>query len=564
MPPVAYIWGRQVYCEGSGCGVQIPIIRSLCLAKRGNSSIGLKLSYDEKSHSVAVRIVSGQSRFGHGTVKRGSVTCPACGHTIPVVRVREQLRSNEGGSDSSRLLAVVCRTNDGKTYHSPTDTDFLSIEKTRKVINRADVLPPIELPLMSGVFNVPIYGITRWDLLFSSRQLLTVKVFGEEIETICTNQTVVHRDRNRSLALKVLLLLTLGKYLDFRTTLCGWISTGEKIGHTFGRQALGMIFDWTEGTPFGDMSGSWKRCYEAVDRVIRREASALDHEAIVEYADACEHPLPDDSSAAVITDLPYYNAVPYADLSDFFYVWLQPHLRNNFPSLFQESITPKDRELCEMKGWDPIRYPHKDANFYESGMLKALTEARRVCRPEGIAVVVFAHKTTTGWKTLLSALIDAGWVVTGSWPIDTERAGRLRAMKSAALGSSVHLVCRPRKNSDGSLRTDDIGDWRDVLSELPKRIHDWMPRLAKKGVVGADAIFACLGPALEIYSRYSSVEKASGEKVELKEYLEQVWAAVSREALKMIFEGADASGFVRRRAPHSHVALDSANGCKWQ
>ena len=111
------------------------------------------------------------------------------------------------------------------------------------------------------------------------------------------------------------------------------------------------------------------------------------------------------------------------------------------------------------------------------------------------------------------------------------------------LASSIHLVCRPRENPDGSLRTDNIGDWRDVLAELPKRIHDWMPRLAKEGVVGADAIFACLGPALEIYSRYSSVEKASGEKVELKEYLEQVWAAVSREALKMIFEGADASGF---------------------
>lgn len=144
---------------------------------------------------------------------------------------------------------------------------------------------------------------------------------------------------------------------------------------------------------------------------------------------------------------------------------------------------------------------------------------------------------------MLQAIVDAGWVVTASWPIDTERQNRQRAIGSAALQSSIHLVCRPRENSDGSLRTNYIGDWRDVLTELPKRIHDWMPRLAEESVVGADAIFACIGPALEIYSRYSSVEKASGEKVELKEYLEQVWAAVSREALKMIFEGADASGF---------------------
>ena len=158
-------------------------------------------------------------------------------------------------------------------------------------------------------------------------------------------------------------------------------------------------------------------------------------------------------------------------------------------------------------------------------------------------MIVFAHKTTAGWESIIAALIEAGWVVTGSWPIDTERVGRLRAMKSAALGSSVHLICRPRENLDGSVRTDAIGDWRDVLEELPQRINDWLPRLSAEGVVGADAIFSCLGPALEIFSRYSRVEKASGDEVTLKEYLEHVWAAVSREALNMIFTGADASGF---------------------
>jgi len=130
-----------------------------------------------------------------------------------------------------------------------------------------------------------------------------------------------------------------------------------------------------------------------------------------------------------------------------------------------------------------------------------------------------------------------------SWPIDTEMGSRVNAMGTASLASSVHIVCRPRENPDGSVRTDEVGDWRDVLAELPRRIHDWMPRLAEEGVVGADAIFACIGPALEIFSRYSRVEKASGETVALKEYLEQVWAAVAKEALTMIFRGADATGF---------------------
>src|SRR5439155_14387552 len=136
-----------------------------------------------------------------------------------------------------------------------------------------------------------------------------------------------------------------------------------------------------------------------------------------------------------------------------------------------------------------------------------------------------------------------GWIITGSWPIDTEREARVSAQGQARLASSVHLVCRPRENPDGSVRANEIGDWRDVLQELPHRIHEWMPRLAEEGVVGADAIFACLGPALEIFSRYERVEKASGETVALKEYLEQVWAAVAKEALTMIFTGADTTGF---------------------
>ena len=144
---------------------------------------------------------------------------------------------------------------------------------------------------------------------------------------------------------------------------------------------------------------------------------------------------------------------------------------------------------------------------------------------------------------MLNALISSGWTITASWPIDTEMGNRLRAQNSAVLASSVHLVCRPRENIAASGNPMEIGDWRDVLQELPVRIHDWMPRLAAEGVVGADAIFACLGPALEIFSRYSRVEKASGETAPLAEYLEQVWAVVAREALTMVFEGADATGF---------------------
>lgn len=156
-------------------------------------------------------------------------------------------------------------------------------------------------------------------------------------------------------------------------------------------------------------------------------------------------------------------------------------------------------------------------------------------------MIVFASKTTASWEAILQAVVGAGWIITGSWPIDTELENRVAAQGQARLASSVHLVCRPRETPTGTIQAE-VGEWRDVLTELPGRIHEWMPRLAEEGVVGADAIFACLGPALEIFSRYSRVEKASGEQATLREYLEYVWAAVSTEALSMIFDDADAAG----------------------
>ena len=543
MPPVAYLWARTIKCEGPGCGAEVPLIRSLWLAKKGKSSIALDIIPDNKNRSINFEVILNATKAGDGTVKRGSATCPVCGYTTPVSRVREQLKAAMGGADNSRLLAVVERSNSEKTYRLPSEQDLEAVANAQKLVRRDEVIPLTELPLMSGVFNVPIYGTTRWDLLFSSRQLLVAKHISDMIGIAADQMTATLKDPDLALAVKVLLFLARDKYLDFRSTLCAWISVGEKIGHTFGRQALGMIFDWAEGVPFGDISGSWDRSIAYLVEFIEMEARSASIPGTAVQADAQNHPLPDDSVQAFITDPPYYNAVPYSDLSDFFYVWLRKDLNKSFPSLFAEPVAPKENELCEMRGWDPIRYPNKDGFFYEEGMRKAFAEGRRMCIPNGIGVIVFAHKTTAGWESLLSALIDSGWVVTGSWPIDTERGGRLRAMNSAALASSVHLVCRPREKPDGSLRTDEIGDWRDVLAELPRRIHEWITRLAEEGVVGADAIFACIGPALEIFSRYSRVEKASGEVVTLREYLEQVWAAVAKEALTMIFTGADATGF---------------------
>jgi len=322
------------------------------------------------------------------------------------------------------------------------------------------------------------------------------------------------------------------------------------VRSSFGRQALAMVWDFAEVNPFSGQTGDFGGAIEWVTRVLSRESDAHLNHGHAQQADATVHPLPDDSVSALITDPPYYDAIDYSVISNFYYVWLRRALRSLSDVDLSGEETPRDREIV-VDSTTTMGHGKRDAKFFETMMREVFQHGARYVMPNGIGVVVFAHKSTSGWEAQLKALIDSNWVITASWPVDTERPGRMRAIDSAALASSIHLVCRPRlgavefqpKNQTQISHNDNVGDYRNVLQELPRRIHEWMPRLAEEGVVGADAIFACIGPALEIFSRYSEVEKASGEQVTLREYLEQVWAAVAKEALNMIFEGADATGF---------------------
>ena len=281
--------------------------------------------------------------------------------------------------------------------------------------------------------------------------------------------------------------------------------------------------------------GNWKSGYELVADVI--DNSVYHSNGQTQLANATDHPLPDESASLWFTDPPYYDAIPYSDLSDFFLVWLRrslpghPLLRDPFDPA--NPLSPKGPEAVQDETKRVNGRP-KDRSWFEETMAKAFAEGRRVLNDDGIGAVVFAHKTTEGWEALLSGMIRGGWTITGSWPIATEMGSRLRARDSAALATSVHLVCRPRAGDA------PVGEWADVLRELPERVGDWMQRLQSEDVRGADLVFACVGPALEIYSRYSAVETAEGREVALPEYLEKVWEVVGREALAQILGTAEA------------------------
>jgi len=552
--PIAYLWARTIICEGPGCGTIVPLLRSLWLARKQKKSVALKLIPKPKAKRIDFEIIENASakEVGEGTVARGSASCPCCGYTTPVESVRKQLKTKRGGANNARLFCVVTTSSDktGRFYRAPTERDIKAIRKSAEELeHRKNVhtgtfsLVPDENISHEGTFRILkplIYGAIKWEDLYTHRQLLCLTTLIHCLRRISDNEMKV--EANKLLAIKTCLAFAIDRQADYLSSFTIWSTSGEFIAHTFGRQALPIVWEWPECQPFSGGSGNWIGAIEWIAKVIESWPDQISTTSNVEKASATLQILPNDSANALFTDPPYYSAIAYASLSDYFYVWLKRSIGEYYPDLFSEHTVNRNEEIIvDMQHEKNTR--NKDISFYEQNLTKAFFESRRVCKPEGLGIIVFASKTTSSWEAILQAVLEGGWIILGSWPIDTEREARVSALGQARLGSSVHLVCRPRENPDGSLSSDDIGDWRDVLSELPKRIHEWMPRLAREGVVGADAIFACLGPALEIYSRFSSVEKASGEKVELKEYLEEVWAAVSREALNMIFEGADASGF---------------------
>ena len=321
-----------------------------------------------------------------------------------------------------------------------------------------------------------------------------------------------------------------------------WNAARSTIEGAFGKQALQVVWDFAEVNPLSNGPANWNGAIDWVLKVIE-ENFCLPRAGTVVGGRAQDRILPEDSADALVTDPPYFAAIPYGDLSNVFFVWERTFFRAAFPELYNEGLVHQDDEIVVTNANpDSVGNP-KGPEFYQREMVQALNSARFIVKNDGLGIVVFAESNTSSWEAMLNSVIDAGWLISGSWPIDTELQTRTQAAGSASLQSSIHIVCRPRENLDGSVRSDEIGDWRDVLQELPRRIHEWMPRLAEEGVVGADAIFACLGPALEIFSRYSRVEKASGETVTLKEYLECVWAAVAKEALTIIFPDADTVGF---------------------
>jgi putative DNA methylase len=571
---VAYLWARTALSEAPGgeeLPVQVPLLRSLWLSKRKDNLRALRWVRDRKGEvrtEIAEVELEGKKRkvrvplleifspanitdVEAGSAKGGAAICPVTGFTTSPARVKEQLKKQRGGAQNSRLYAVYVDRARGREFRLSTDADRQTFLRTcaaaRKTVSKEpDAFPtesinPIR-PFKNtrGLSAVTRIGCVTFGDLYNYRQALAIHTFYRILGQI-REQKGFSQDKPFADAIQIALAFAIDRGVSQNTSMSRWDATRLTIKGAFSKQALAVVWDFAEANPFSGGTSDWDGAIEWVCKFIEANAN-IKSTGTAARASATRAILPSDSAAALITDPPYFAAIPYSDLSDFFYVWLRRGIGKAYPELFVDSLTDKGEELIVTNAQKTKDGKAKDDAFFRHGMAAALTAARDAVKESGIGLVVYAEGTTAGWEAILGAIIDSQWTVTSSWPIDTEMENRTQARGAASLQSSIHIVCRPR-GAGRTDRFDTVGDWRDVLNELPRRIHEWMPRLAEEGVVGADAIFACLGPALGVFSQYSRVEKASGETVVLREFLEQVWAAVAKEALAMVFKGADATGF---------------------
>ena len=556
--PIAYLWTRTVRCESPNCGAEIPLMRSMWLCKKPKRKWALRPNMVRDGGGaprVEFEIFEPKSdrEVTAGTVARARATCVCCRTVLPPDRVRSQLAAQRGGADAvfdehgnriggAWMTAVVTLKpgEQGRHYRLPTDADYAAVRRAQERI--AGILeewerggkqglcpiPDEPLPPIGTLgFRVQRYGMLQWGDLFTARQKAALVELGRGIDL----QARINPDISDSLAFLP------SKLADRCNSCVAWSPLVECPTHYLTGNALPMAWDFAESSILTDSTASISRTSGNIAGNVDATVMESAPKGTVQIADATRHPLPDQSARVWLTDPPYYDAVPYADLSDFFYVWLKRTLLNHpllrDPLDPDNPLSPKISEVVQDETKLNAGRP-KDREWFEETMARAFSEGRRVLVEEGIGSVIFAHKTTEGWEALLSGMIRGGWTITGSWPIATERYSRLRARDSAALATSVHLVCRPRPNDA------PVGDWSDVLRELPVRVGDWMQRLEGEGVRGADLVFACVGPALEIYSRYGAVETAEGREVGLPEYLERVWEVVGREALQQVLGTAEA------------------------
>lgn len=550
--PVAYIWARTLKCQNPSCGAEVPLLRQTWLVKKSNKKVAFKISVNRKTSppTLDYEVVDEKSIDfdpSEGTISRANVVCPACGSGIDGDKVREEAQA---GRMAERMVAVVLNHpgRQGKTYRAAARSDLVffsnAIQAVREKVSSLEkkwgISPVPDEPTPTGkgsgaerAFSVRNYGLTRWGDLFNPRQKLALITLTDKVRQAYEALLSQHRDPDYARAVATYLALVVDRVADKNATIVVWDSSRDMPSHVFARPTLPMVWDYAEINVFSGATGDWHSALEWVLRVIDHESRCLAQPANVTQAAAQSMVFPDEEFDAVFTDPPYYDSVPYSYLSDFFYSWLKRTAGQVHPELFSTPLSPKTGEIVAYSYGEGGLEEGK--SYFEETITLSFTEICRILKPNGIACIVFAHKSTDAWEAIINALLDSGLYLTASWPINTEMKARLRARESAALASSIYMVCRKRTSSE-------VAYYNDLRPQIEQRIHEKLDQFWDEGIGGSDLFISAIGPAMEVYGKYERVEKLSGEKVSALELLEFIRGVVSEYSLSKILKKPDLGG----------------------
>lgn len=562
-PTVAYLWTRTIPCyDQSKCGVTIPLLKTLWICKKAekilkntpenrkrpdflrfkktknqtkvviNAKRALKLYPDSKTKRVRFEIVTPKKIED---IEKPKMTCPFCGSQQPDDYIK---RCGHTGKLATQMTAVVYQEEYGKEYRLPTQEEIDKAEIPEEISEMIfDEIPygmpkeplPTKDRHRAVGSQLPDYGFKMWSDLFTPRQLLTLMTFVKWTHAAQRKMKTVGYPSEWLEAINAYLVCTFDRMLVFNSSLIYWILDSEAIGHTFVRYALSMTWDFCEGVISNEVRGSYKLCLDKIissmKTVVRAHISGTSDCLILRQSATTSI---NREADAIITDPPYYDAIPYADLSDFFYVWLRRCIGDKFSEFLGDTLTPKGEELVQQHKTGEIGRIGKE--FYEKGMANSFRAAYDSLPDNGRIVIVFAHKEPEAWETLVKAMIGSGFVVTSSWPINTEMQGGLK-VKIAALATSLWLVCRKRPANAKN------GHYSKVKSEMQKRITERLRYFWDEGIRGPDFVWSAIGPALESYSSYKEVKRNTGEPFTVTEFLTEVRRIVTDFALGKVLHG---------------------------
>ncbi len=546
LTPIAWIWARTVESPDPSWSGHVPLVASWTLAKRpGKPKVWIEPVVDRAAQTISYEIREGGEPLYERTCSGGDGVCLATGSAIPATYIKGESRAGRMGQE---LIAVVAEGDFGRAYCSPRATDRAA------AIAELPVWKPEEsLPQKGLGFRVQAYGLDEWWKLFVSRQLMALTTFSDLLEDVArmveSDALAMHmkshgvrlRESGRGATAYVDAVLTylsfaIDKCVDYWSTICTWHNSRELIRNTFSRQAIPMTWDFVECNPFSKSSGNWMAMVDWIAKSIGHLPASASSEVVQRDAQARVR---ESDGAAISTDPPYYDNVGYADISDFFYVWLRRNLSTIWPDECSTLRTPKAEEMIA----DPGRHdgPASAKAHFETSMAKFMSELAAMqekSQSEVPATIFYAYKATeakggevrsTGWDTFLQAVVDAGLQVSATWPMRTELANRPRGLGSNALASSIVLACRPRSTS-ASLATR--GEFIAALrAELPEAV-----RVLQSGnIAPVDMAQSTIGPGIKVFSRYAKVVEADGSSMPVSSAL-----SIINDVLGEVLDGEEA------------------------